>query len=160
MLNRWREVKYDDDGCSIYQCMKCKESWSSRTAPGYTQYYLPERTYTPTFNFCPFCGTKWDKEHTNRTDNNDRGYGPRRLKIYKCFQTSNSIVKRVMMNVWHVKISYSSPFGPRTSFYKLYSDTLEGLSREIKEYREEYKDKDATIEIVIVKEEKNQYLWY
>lgn len=44
MLNMFRYVDYDDDGCSKYQCLKCKAEWSAR--------YFGEI-------FCGYCGTKW-----------------------------------------------------------------------------------------------------
>lgn len=47
MINKWRYVRYEDDGISEYQCLKCKGSWSCRGAFG---------------TFCSWCGTKWDGE--------------------------------------------------------------------------------------------------
>jgi len=52
-MNRWREIQYVDDGCTAYQCLQCKESFTSRTECGGDHGY----------KFCPFCGTKWEGEH-------------------------------------------------------------------------------------------------
>lgn len=45
MLNKWRLVEYTDDGCSLYECLKCKDQWESRSSPR---------------NYCSECGTKWE----------------------------------------------------------------------------------------------------
>lgn len=47
MINKWRYVRYEDDGVSEYQCLKCKQTWSSRGRFG---------------PFCTWCGTKWEGE--------------------------------------------------------------------------------------------------
>lgn len=48
MLNRWRLVEYTDDGCSIYECLKCDAQWEARTSPEHAHW-----------RFCPVCGTQW-----------------------------------------------------------------------------------------------------
>ncbi len=48
MLNRWRLVEYTDDGCSIYECLKCDAQWEARTSPEHSHW-----------RFCPVCGTQW-----------------------------------------------------------------------------------------------------
>ena len=47
MINKWRYVRYEDDGVSEYQCLKCKATWSSRGGFG---------------PFCTWCGTRWEGE--------------------------------------------------------------------------------------------------
>lgn len=48
-LNRWRCVRYTDDGCSEYQCLSCYKTWEGRTSPEYSQW-----------KHCPYCGTQWE----------------------------------------------------------------------------------------------------
>lgn len=70
MLNKFRYVDYDDDGCSIYECLSCYERWSAR--------YFGEK-------YCGYCGAKWDGPHgdlLNRKEN----YGPRRKRIEDAFE--------------------------------------------------------------------------
>ena len=45
-MNRWRKVRYTDDGCEIYQCLNCKDTWESRTP-------------ADVWSYCPNCGTRW-----------------------------------------------------------------------------------------------------
>lgn len=51
---QWRNVEYTDDGCTVYQCCSCLKQWESRTAPG--------RGNVLKWNFCPYCGIKWEGE--------------------------------------------------------------------------------------------------
>ena len=30
----WRHVDWSDDGCSLFQCLNCKNGWEARTDPG------------------------------------------------------------------------------------------------------------------------------
>lgn len=54
----WREVKYTDDGCSVYECLNCYSGWESRSAPWWSEDgKKPERKGV--WNFCPVCGVKW-----------------------------------------------------------------------------------------------------
>lgn len=46
-INKWRWVRYEDDGVEGYECLKCRKTWSMRGSPG---------------PFCSYCGTKWDGE--------------------------------------------------------------------------------------------------
>lgn len=46
--NVWRKIRYEDDGMSSFQCLSCKQIW----------YMADHQPY----KFCPFCGTKWDKQ--------------------------------------------------------------------------------------------------
>lgn len=46
-INKWRFARYEDDGVSAYECLKCKAQWAMRGTPG---------------PFCSYCGTKWDGE--------------------------------------------------------------------------------------------------
>jgi hypothetical protein len=46
--NVWRKIRYEDDGMSSFQCLSCKEIW-----------YMAD--FQP-YKFCPYCGTKWDKQ--------------------------------------------------------------------------------------------------
>jgi hypothetical protein len=48
-INRWRCVRYTDDGCSEYQCLACYKMWEGRNNPEYSQW-----------TFCPYCGSKWE----------------------------------------------------------------------------------------------------
>jgi len=58
-INRWREVSYQEDGVSRFECLSCYRRFDSRTTP--------IREYTPNgFVFCPFCGTRWEGEQTNQ----------------------------------------------------------------------------------------------
>lgn len=59
-INRWRYVRYLDDGVSEFQCLKCYNTWDARSGPGYTH----EGQYTAKWLYCPFCATKWDCEAT------------------------------------------------------------------------------------------------
>jgi hypothetical protein len=47
----WRYQDYTDDGCSIYECLNCYNSWEARTSPKHSEW-----------KFCPCCGCEWDGE--------------------------------------------------------------------------------------------------
>jgi len=47
----WLNKDYTDDGCSIYQCLNCYNSWESRTNPKYAKW-----------KYCPVCGIEWTQE--------------------------------------------------------------------------------------------------
>jgi len=46
----WRQVKYTDEGCVVFQCLACKKDWESRTSPD-------------DWSFCPYCGVQWVGKH-------------------------------------------------------------------------------------------------
>lgn len=48
-MNRWRKIRDTDDGCTTYECLKCKTGWESRTTP-------------EGWSFCPKCGVNWEGE--------------------------------------------------------------------------------------------------
>ena len=68
-LNAYRAVCYTDDGCTLYQCLNCYNSWESRTEPGW---FDGEGKYHVDWRFCPYCGTEWEGQHRCR-----RKYMPR-----------------------------------------------------------------------------------
>lgn len=80
-INYWRYVEYTDDGCSLYQCLSCYETWESRTAPGY---FDLEDNYARTWKFCPYCGVEWSGMRTtpfSRHHEGRRQLGSRRHRI-------------------------------------------------------------------------------
>lgn len=56
-IPKWREVKYTDDGCCIFQCLACKQKWEARTSPNGNG-----RVTGGAWSFCPYCGVRWDGE--------------------------------------------------------------------------------------------------
>ena len=68
MLNKWRFVRYEDDGVSEYECLRCKETWSCRGGFG---------------PFCTFCGTKWDGELVWDTEDRQKLRGIRAQAMYR-----------------------------------------------------------------------------
>ena len=56
MIPKWREVRYTDDGCSIFQCLSCYGQWESRSEPSYSH----DGEYKAIWRFCPLCGCQWD----------------------------------------------------------------------------------------------------
>lgn len=109
MIPFWRNVRYTDDGCTVYQCLSCYEEWEARSEPGWIDCYdrsnypsygaqrysssknggrvfwwSTKRTrpiYRPYMRYCPYCGIKWEGPVRCEPDN-ERMLGPRRLKIY------------------------------------------------------------------------------
>lgn len=55
----WREVKYTDDGCSIYECLNCYSGWESRSAPWWSEDGKKPVGRKGVWNFCPVCGIEW-----------------------------------------------------------------------------------------------------
>jgi len=49
-MPQWRFVESTDDGCAIFQCLTCYETWEARTSP--------ERWVA-----CPYCCMRWNGEH-------------------------------------------------------------------------------------------------
>lgn len=49
-IPKWRYEKDSDDGCNIYQCLSCYQSYEGRSSPTY-------------WSYCPYCGVKWEGEH-------------------------------------------------------------------------------------------------
>lgn len=82
----WRHVEYTDDGCSIYQCLDCKEKWEARTPPGYMEYEKldgqlgpnDEPIYHPVFKYCPYCSVEFEGP-IRRDSGNERMLGDKRL---------------------------------------------------------------------------------
>ncbi len=68
MMNKWRFVRYEDDGVSEYQCLKCKGTWSCRGAFG---------------TFCSWCGTKWDGELVWYTEERQEWHAIRARAAYR-----------------------------------------------------------------------------
>lgn len=60
MINKWREVRYTDDGCSLYQCLSCKQDWEARNSPEYG------------WRFCPYCGVEWTGGVKGRSHGNPK----------------------------------------------------------------------------------------
>ncbi len=80
-INQWRYARYTDDGCAIYQCLKCYGEWEARSSPGYMN---EGGEYHATWHFCPLCGTKWEKMRTTDSEwFTDQQIGPRRMRIEK-----------------------------------------------------------------------------
>lgn len=54
----WRKIKYIDDGCFIYQCLNCYNTWESRTAPWFED---EKKRYSSKSDWiaCPICRVKW-----------------------------------------------------------------------------------------------------
>jgi len=53
----WRKVEYTDDGCSIYECLSCYNSWEARTSPEWSGW-----------QFCPCCGVGWESQIKDEGD--------------------------------------------------------------------------------------------
>lgn len=85
MLNQWRYAGYADDGCDRYECLKCYNTWESRT---------PAQTY------CQFCGTKWDGQVATQTQENPNGYNERKLKAIHASRLSPN---RYKCEVWIIE---------------------------------------------------------
>ena len=49
-IRKWRYVRDSDDGCNIYQCLSCYNSYDGRDNPS-------------DWKFCPYCGVEWIGEH-------------------------------------------------------------------------------------------------
>lgn len=85
MLNLWRYVHYTDDGCSIFECLKCYGRWEGRSEPGYIHHETHQ--YIPSWHFCPICGTQWLGKRTTEAERlYDKAYGPRRLRIAQALE--------------------------------------------------------------------------
>lgn len=86
-INLWREVRYTDDGCRVFQCLMCYKQWEARTDPGYITY--DTGVYVPYFVYCPCCATKWDGKKTSDVGghDNESGLGQRRWKIKRAIET-------------------------------------------------------------------------
>lgn len=73
----WREVRYTDDGCSIYECLNCYNSWESRSPP-WNEYKGIRSARGGIWRLCPICGCHWlgqkssEKEKYYPCSNNDR----------------------------------------------------------------------------------------
>ena len=46
-MNKFRKIRYTDDGCTLYQCLNCREQYELRDDPARWVY-------------CPCCGVKWE----------------------------------------------------------------------------------------------------
>lgn len=88
-MNKWRTVRYTDDGCSLYQCLNCKNQWESRSIPGYitADYTEDYRTiegtfrYIPKQHYCAYCGIKFDGVVGYQHPSNEKCLGKRRFEI-------------------------------------------------------------------------------
>lgn len=81
-INVWRYVHYTDDGCAIYQCLRCYGRWEGRGEPGYIHHETGE--YVACWHFCPLCGTHWDGKRTTAAEKLcDKALGPRRQRIWE-----------------------------------------------------------------------------
>ena len=60
-FNKFRYVRYEDDGVNLYQCLKCKAYFALRYGLG---------------PFCSLCGTRWDGQHPTK-DPEEKFYLPR-----------------------------------------------------------------------------------
>lgn len=112
-MNKWRTVRYTDDGCYLYQCLNCKNQWESRNPPGwfdmfvdtpvlvkggysYTERDGTERCYAERaepeyrrqWTYCPCCGIKWEGPVRSDVDN-ERMLGERRLRIERAVRKAN-----------------------------------------------------------------------
>ena len=48
MIDKFRQVRYTDDGCYLYQCLSCYKELEIR--------------YIPNWKFCPMCGIEYSGE--------------------------------------------------------------------------------------------------
>ena len=51
MIKYWRNKENTDDGCSIYECLSCYNTWEARTCPKWSEW-----------KYCPYCGVEWEGE--------------------------------------------------------------------------------------------------
>jgi len=65
-IPKWRYYADDDDGCNVYQCLFCYETWNGRSSPRY-------------WKFCPCCGVKWSGELEWDTNKEARRHYKREL---------------------------------------------------------------------------------
>jgi hypothetical protein len=49
-IRKWRQIKYTDDGCTLYECLHCYNQFEGRLSP-------------KEWKFCPYCGVEWEGEH-------------------------------------------------------------------------------------------------
>jgi len=49
VLNKYCYVEARDDGCSLYECLACRNQWEIRVG-------------MKNWKWCPFCGTEWEGE--------------------------------------------------------------------------------------------------
>jgi len=62
VVNKWRFVRYIDDGHNSFQCLKCKEFFTAASGPE-----------NPKWLYCPMCGSKWAGKHECK-EQHDRIY--------------------------------------------------------------------------------------
>lgn len=79
MINRWRYLRYTDDGCSAYQCLNCYRQWEGRSTLGFHQ----GGEYHAIWRFCPYCGIEWNGPIREASYDNKRMLGERRLRRKK-----------------------------------------------------------------------------
>jgi len=77
----WRNKTYTDDGCSIFQCLNCYNTWESRTSP-------ENKMWKTGFKFCPCCGIEWDGEI--ETKDSPYEYYSKRQDIQECIDKNKS----------------------------------------------------------------------
>ena len=76
----WRNKKYTDDGCCIYQCLSCYQTWEARTSPYSEEHCIK---YEDGFKYCPYCGIKWEGEIKQKEDHYDFKASEIKEKKYK-----------------------------------------------------------------------------
>lgn len=70
-IPKFRDCGYTDEGCSLYQCLSCKNQWEGRSSPEYG------------WRFCPYCGVQWTGEIKGRPSHTPKWHWNLIDQLYK-----------------------------------------------------------------------------
>lgn len=119
-MKKWRIFEYRDEGCSLYQCLECKETWVSRTEG---------------FPRCPYCGVVFEGQHKCRIHGSPKwmyGRGWEDPYVKRRYDTRKPMVWRIESCMFHKE---GEPYAEEWEFEVEKVDAKEALV----EYRKRVK---------------------
>jgi hypothetical protein len=98
-IPKWRDVRYTDDGCTIYECLNCYYRWEARSSPKI---------------FCTNCGIKWDGEQVAEPEDD---------KLVQALWDGQEAFRKSMPR-WIVEVQISKPGTDRPEEWRMCFDTV------------------------------------
>jgi len=123
-MNKYRFVKYTDDGCDMHQCLNCKTHWEGR--------------YVST-NFCSWCGIEFDGKHDCRPHNQPQWH----YKLYGNWNNNYDLppaYKEIedWRQVWKIEHCIWSHYNDPNALPYWSSDTYVGSAKQLFRYLQNF----------------------
>tara|TARA_Y100000310_G_scaffold307018_1_gene348723 strand:- start:24205 stop:24690 length:486 start_codon:yes stop_codon:yes gene_type:complete len=130
----WRVVYHSDDGCTVFGCLNCYNTWESRTPPIPHDWYgnVKEKEI---WKYCPYCATEWKGKYECKEGRRWGEYEEEPMKYYAEF---SGIYRRTVDHICKEEIGKEKRY---CCWASCYEGTLSRMKEIIEIEKTEYKDR-------------------